>query len=455
MITRNPKSLTKPPPEPGSGAAATGLCRDCIRLFEADTRCPACGSTRIIRHAELTTLHVAHVDCDAFFAAIEKRDRPELRNKPVIIGGDGPRGVVATACYIARIHGVKSAMPMFKARERCPDAVIIRPDAGKYRAVGMAIREMMMAVSPLVEPLSIDEAFIDLAGTERLHGLVPAQVMARLANDIEQQHGITVSIGLSCNKFLAKLASERDKPRGFSVIGTAEAADYLADLPVSAIWGVGPKLTARLEAEGVRTIADLRRADPDQLRRRHGSMGARLLDLAWGRDSRAVQTERATKSLSSETTFEHDISDPATLAGHLWQLCEKLAARLREKNFEGRTVTLKLKTAGFRQLTRSQTLPAAIRSAESLYQSAHPLLYRAADGTPFRLIGIGLDIDDEQDEPNQQANLFREDGGLDDPGQRDTETRRRQIEDMLSGLRQRHGPAAAIKGRSISRDRDD
>ncbi len=200
-----------------------GFCRDCLTPQTAIAkRCAVCGSPRLLHHPELYRLHVAHIDCDAFYAAVEKRDNPELRDKPVIVGG-GKRGVVSTACYIARIRGVRSAMPMFKALEACPDAVVVPPDMEKYVRVGREIRTMMQALTPLVEPISIDEAFLDLAGTEKLHGLPPALVLARFARDVEREVGVTVSVGLSYAKFLAKVASDFNKPRGFAVIGEAEA----------------------------------------------------------------------------------------------------------------------------------------------------------------------------------------------------------------------------------------
>ena len=204
------------------------LCRDCGARPPADAgTCPGCGSSRLVRHGALHDLTIAHLDCDAFYAAIEKRDRPELRDVPVIVGGRH-RGVVAACCYVARTYGVHSAMPMFQALRACPEATVIKPDMKKYVAVGRAIRAMMQELTPLVEPLSIDEAFMDLSGTSSLHGASPAQSLAALALRVEETHRITVSIGLSYNKFLAKIASDLDKPRGFSVIGRAEARSFLA-----------------------------------------------------------------------------------------------------------------------------------------------------------------------------------------------------------------------------------
>ena len=269
-----------------------GFCRDCLTPVGAGaTRCPACGGPRLLRHPELDKLTVAHLDCDAFYAAVEKRDDPSLADKPVIVGG-GKRGVVSTACYVARIRGVHSAMPMFQALKVCPDAVVIRPNFEKYVAVSRQVRDLMVATTPLVEPLSIDEAFMELAGTERLHRAPASLALARLQKRIEDEIGITVSIGLSFNKFLAKVASDLNKPRGFSVIGEAEAVSFLADKPVGLIWGVGKAMQVRLAADGIRTIGALQRIDEAELARRYGSMGLRLARLSHARDSRPVEPAR-------------------------------------------------------------------------------------------------------------------------------------------------------------------
>ena len=439
----------------------TTLCRDCLRFSESDEdtgkkHCPSCQSTRLLRHPELGTLAIAHLDCDAFFASVEKRDDPSLQDKPVIIGG-GKRGVVSTACYVARLHGVRSAMPMFKALERCPDAVVIKPNMAKYSETGRAVRQMMLDVSPAVEPLSIDEAFIDLRGTERLHGHSPAVTLARLALDIEQAHGITVSIGLSHNKFLAKIASDRDKPRGFSIIGQAETDSFLANQPVSIIWGVGKKFEEKLARDGFRSLQDIRNSSESDLVRRYGKMGQRLHDLAHGRDSREVKPDRATKSVSAEITFDTDISDPATLASHLWRLSERVADRLREKGHEGKTVTLKVKTAQFKTITRSQTLPVDIRSAETLYQAAHPMLYKLADGTPYRLLGVGLDVIDQRNAASSEATAQQALFGDLELDQHDaayrSEHEHRKLEDALHTLRSKLGKDTILKGRSLATKR--
>src|SRR2546421_2067318 len=284
-----------------------GLCRDCLVDAPEGPRCPACGSPRLVRHPELDTLTIAHVDCDAFYAAIEKRDDPSLADKPVIVGG-GKRGVVATACYIARTFGVKSAMPMFKALKLCPGAIVVGPDMEKYARVGREVRALMLELTPLVEPVSIDEAFLDLSGTERLHGRPPATSLAAFARRVESALGITVSIGLSANKFLAKIASDLDKPRGFAVLARDEAVAFLAGKPVGFIWGVGKVAAARLQRDGFSSVGDLQRADETDLMKRYGVEGRRLWRLSRGIDDRFVNPEREVKSVFAETTFNQDIA---------------------------------------------------------------------------------------------------------------------------------------------------
>ena len=390
------------------------LCRDCAALSAAASlpeRCPECGSPRLVGHQELGDLAIAHLDCDAFYATIEKRDRPELAELPVIVGG-GARGVVLTCCYVARLYGVRSAMPMFKALPLCPDAVVIRPDMAKYRGVGRAVRAEMQALTPLVEPLSIDEAFLDLTGTEALHGAAPAQLLAALARRIEARLGITVSIGLSYNKFLAKLASDLDKPRGFAVIGRAEAAGFLADKPVGWLWGVGSAMQRRLAADGIMRIGQLRALDPRDLAQRYGRLGARLAQLAQGEDDRRIDPEGRARSISAE----------------------KVALRLKQSELAAGTVTLKLKTADFRLRTRSRRLADPTQLADTIYRTARHLLTAEADGaTRFRLIGVGAD-------------------GLLDSAAADLPTlfdRPRHLENAIDDIRRRHGDAAVQLGRGL------
>ncbi|MET0313897.1 MAG: DNA polymerase IV [Hansschlegelia sp.] len=365
------------------------FCRDCLAEAAGGPRCLRCGSPRITRHPQLATLSIAHVDCDAFFAAIEKRDDPSLAEKPVIVGG-GKRGVVSTACYIARIRGVKSAMPMFKALKLCPDAVIVKPNFAKYVEASRAVKAKMLALTPLVEPLSIDEAFLDLSGTEALHKAPPALALARFAQEVERDVGITVSVGLATNKFLAKIASDLDKPRGFACLSIEEAPAFLSARPIGFLWGVGPAFADQLARDGLRTIGDLQRAEPRDLARRYGEGGLRLARLAFGKDDRPVQPDRARKSVGAETTFEVDVTTADELEARLWRLCEKVAARLRAEEIAGSTVTLKLKTTDFRLRTRAHALPSPTMLAGRIFEAARGMLKREADGTAFRLIGVSI-----------------------------------------------------------------
>lgn len=411
-----------------------GFCRDCLAdVATGVRRCAACASPRVVHHAEIDRLAIAHVDCDAFYATIEKRDDPSLADKPLIVGG-GKRGVVATACYIARTYGVRSAMPMFQARRLCPHAVVLPPDMTKYARVGREVRALMLELTPLVEPVSIDEAFMDLSGTDRLHGRSPARSLARFARRVEETLGITVSVGLSENKFLAKIASDLDKPRGFSVLSRTEARAFLAPRPVTFIWGVGKAMGEHLAREGFRTIADLQRADSTELMRRFGAEGLRLSRLAHGIDERAVDPERETKSVSAETTLEEDVALFRPLERRLWALSEKVSARLKAKELAGATVTLKLKTADFKLRTRARSLGAPTQLAAKIFAAGRELLARETDGTRFRLIGIGVSAltDSEAADP---ADLV------------DFEIRRTAAaEQAVDRLRARFGRGAVVKG---------
>jgi len=415
------------------------FCRDCL----ADTRsgaprCSGCGSPRLIRHDELDTLAIAHVDCDAFYATIEKRDDPSLAAEPVVVGG-GRRGVVAAACYVARTYGIRSAMPMFEALRLCPHAKVIRPNMEKYAGVGREVRRMMLKLTPLVEPLSIDEAFLDLSGTERLHRMTPAKALAQFARDVEMALGITVSIGLSANKFLAKIASDLDKPRGFAVLGPAEAPAFLAPKPVSFIFGVGKASAARYARDGYHRIADLQRTSEAELARRYGEEGRRLARLARGIDQREVSADRETKSVSSETTFEHDIADYRALERIVWGLAEEVSARLKAKALAGATVTLKLKTADFSIRTRARSFANPTQLAGRIFAAARDLLRREADGTRYRLAGVGVSaiVAAEQADP---ADLV--DG------------RAAEAEHAVDRVRARFGDDAVIKGLAFERPED-
>lgn len=418
------------------------LCLDCgaRRSEGAPSPCAACGGRRIIRHPELDRLSVAHVDCDAFYAAIEKRDDPALIDRPVIVGG-GVRGVVTTACYIARTYGVKSAMPMFKALKACPDAVVIKPNFAKYAAAGRDVRRLMETLTPLVEPVSIDEAFLDLSGTRRVHRMSPAEALAGLQRTVKFEIGITVSIGLSFNKFLAKTASDFDKPNGFSVIGSEEAERVLALLPVSAIFGVGAVFARRLNADGLRSIGDLQRVERSVLVKRYGDMGLRLADLSHGRDRRRVSASRETKSVSAETTFNADLKDRKELEDIMWRLCERASSRMKSKGLIGRIVTLKLKSSDFRTITRQVTLPRGSNLARTLFEAARPLLAENADGRAFRLIGVGYS-DLSASEENPQPDMFQSE-----------EEKQRSEEGAIDEIRRKFGDDAIALGRDYARKR--
>jgi DNA polymerase IV len=382
------------------------LCRDCCEFMPASGvgrgrsadmagsapgYCSRCGGERLVSHPELTALHIAHIDCDAFYASVEKRDRPAIRNQPLIVGHPGGRGVVTTACYIARTFGIRSAMPMFKALELCPDAVVIAPDMAKYKGVSAAIRTIMLAATSVIEPVSLDEAYLDLSDEWRTEAPPAAEALATIATRVEREVGITVSVGLSANKFLAKLASEMNKPRGFSVIGAGEAKALLAPLSVRKIHGVGEATARRLEASGVHSIGDLQAMTEMQLTTQYGRFGRRLATYAQGEDERAVTPARPTKSISAETTFSRDTGDRAELLATLGPLCARVAQALQRKALAGGTVVVKLKTADFRLLSRNRRLTVPTQRATTLLEQASLLVEKEANGQLFRLLGVGVD----------------------------------------------------------------
>ena len=418
----------------------SGFCRDCLAdARDGATRCQMCGSPRLVHHTEMDTLAIAHIDCDAFYATVEKRDRPGLRDQPVIVGG-GTRGVVAAACYVARTFGIRSAMPMFQARRLCPHAVIIPPDMDKYLRVGREVRRLMLTLTPLVEPLSIDEAFIDLCGTTRLHGLSPAKSLAAFATRVEAEVGITVSIGLSVNKFLAKIASDLDKPRGFAVLGAKQARAFLAPKPVTFIWGVGAAMQARLARDGITVIADLAGATEADLKRRYGAEGLRLSRLSRGLDARPVTPEREAKSISAEATFEADIAAFRPLERRLWLLCDKVSGRLKAADLAASGVTLKLKTADFKRRTRARMLADPTQLAATIFAAGRDLLAGEVDGSKFRLIGIAV---------SHFCEATRADPGnlLDQRGSRTAAAER-----ALDRVRAKFGSAALLRGLAFDQE---
>lgn len=415
----------------------TAFCRDCLMDAAAGAkRCTACGARRILAHAELATLSIAHLDCDAFYAAIEKRDDRSLEAKPVIVGG-GKRGVVTTCCYIARQYGVKSAMPMFKALKLCPEATVIHPRMSVYVGVAREVRKLMAELTPAIEPLSLDEAYLDLAGTDRLHGMSPAKSMAKLSARIGRDIGITVSVGLSHNKFLAKLASELDKPRGFAVIGRAEAKAFLRDKPVSMLRGAGQATVERLAANGIRTIGQIQDADRREMAARYGEMGLWLHRLANADDSRVVDSDAEMKSISGEQTFEADIREYQDLEDILWEEAERVSARAKASEVGGRTVTLKLKTAKFQLKTRSASLTDPTQLADVIFRTARVALRKEADGTPYRLLGVGI----HQIRPQEECDP----PDLVDRGA----AHRAATERAVDRLRKKFGKEAVKKGRSL------
>ena len=413
------------------------LCRDCLHTFDDGRRCPACRSPRVISHPELFDLSIAHMDCDAFYASVEKRENPDLADKPVIIGG-GKRGVVSTACYIARIKGVRSAMPMFQALKLCPEAVVVKPRMDLYVEVSRKVRAMMEEMTPAIEPLSLDEAFLDLSGTQRLHHAPPAVMLARLVRRMEVELGISGSIGLSHNKFLAKLSSDLDKPRGFSVIGRAETLDFLAPKPVRMIWGVGQAGQASLDAAGIRTFADLRRWSLEDLIHRFHGLGERLYHLCRGEDHRRVHRDAPVKSISNETTFFDDTADRDLLDGHIWRLAEKTSDRAKAKGLAGRTVTLKLKRTDHQALSRRTTLRDPTQIADRIYRTARDLLSQVKEPGPFRLIGVGISDLSPAEGADLSGDLLDPDAG-----------KRAQAERATDAIRAKFGKDAIVKGRSL------
>ena len=388
-------------------------------------------------HPELFTLSIAHMDCDAFYASVEKRDNPELASKPVIIGG-GQRGVVSTACYVARVRGVKSAMPMFQALKLCPEAVVVRPRMEEYVKASKAIRAMMQDLTPAIEPLSLDEAFMDMTGTNKLHGAPPAVMLAKLIKRMKGELGLTGSIGLSHNKFLAKVASDLNKPRGFSVIGKAETNSFLLDKPIGLIWGVGAVAKESLGKAGIQTFSDLLRWDRQDLNQRFGSLGDRLWHLARGHDLRRVTSDAPVKSISNETTFFEDTSDSDILDGHIWRLAEKVSDRAKARDLAGRVVTLKLKLKDHKSLSRRVTLRDPTQIADRIYRTARDLFGQVGPQGPYRLIGVGLsDLVGDADS-DLTSDLL-------DPNA----AKRTKAERATDAIRAKFGSDAIVKGRSL------
>ncbi len=419
------------------------LCRDCSSIWstfdfyqssQPSVVCPNCYSVRVLCHKELMSLDIAHIDCDAFYASVEKRDDPRLSGKPVIVGG-GNRGVVAACCYIARIRGVRSAMPMFQAKKRCPEAVVIPPNMKKYKVIASQIRKIMKNYTPMVEPLSIDEAFLDLSGTDQIHGGCPAQTLVTLAAKIEQEIGITVSIGLSYNKFLAKISSDLDKPRGYSIIGQEEAESFLKLQPVSIIWGVGAALKNKLRKDGIKTVGDLKKYKETELVYRYGKIGSRLQKFSKGIDKRRVSTKSNFKSMSAENTFDKDLSTLADLSKELWVLAERVSGRLKKTKLVCLTVVLKLRKTNFKVLSRSKTLSNPTQMAEEIYKNGLHLLKKEVNGQPFRLIGISAINLNSAADPVSSLDMEQD--------------KERKVEEAIDNVRNRFGEKYIVKGRVL------
>ena len=419
------------------------LCRNCLKDWSETLpknvfRCPDCRSPKLLSHPELDQLTIAHMDCDAFYASVEKRDNPDLTDKPVIVAHDGARSVVSTCCYIARMYGVRSAMPLFKAKKICPDGLIVKPRMEIYSVVSKEIHSYFRMLTPMIEPLSLDEAFLDLSGTQKLHHRSAAKSMAWLAMEIKKNIGITVSVGLSYNKSLAKLASDLDKPFGFSVIGKEEATDFLAPRPVGNIWGVGKALNKKLIAEGITTIGQLQHRNEADLIARYGVMGSRLFNFSRGIDTRTVKSVSKSKSISNETTFATDIADFDILKQRLWPLCERVSERLKKADKAGKTITLKLKTSDFKTLTRSHSLDQPTQLAETLYRDVLLQLEKVATGKlKFRLIGVGISSFGKVEDADIPDLLNIRTGKV------------KKVEKAIDAVRAKFGSSSISKGRGL------
>jgi DNA polymerase IV len=361
--------------------------------------------------ADDTGCTVLHVDMDAFYAAVEVRRRPELRGRPVVVGGTGPRGVVCSASYEARVFGVRSAMPGARARRLCPHAEFIPPDFDAYAAASRAVMGVFRDTTPLVEPLSMDEAFLDVAGAVRLLGR-PAQIGAQIRRRVAQEEGLTCSVGVASTKFVAKLGSTRAKPDGLVVVPTARVLDYLHPLPVAALWGVGERSDEALRRLGLTTVGDLANASLGLLRRAVGEAAAtHLHELAWGRDPRRVTAHHVEKSIGAEVTFDTDIADPAVVRRAVLALSGKTAGRLRRAGQAGRTITLKVRLADFRTLNRSRTLPGPTDVSREIFETAWALFEALRPGDRIRLVGVRVEGLGGADDAPHQLTFGQRDSG--------------------------------------------
>ncbi|WP_062444065.1 DNA polymerase IV [Herbidospora daliensis] len=391
-------------------------------------------------NADDTGCPILHVDMDAFFAAVELIDRPELTGTPVIVGAAGARGVVLSATYEARRFGVHSAMPMTRAMRLCPQATVIPPSHGKYGAVSKGVFEIFHAVTPLVEPLSVDEAFLDVGGARRRLGS-PVQVAAAIRAQVAERFGVTCSVGVASTKFVAKLASRQCKPDGLLVVPAEGVVEFLHPLPVAALWGVGERTEQALTRLGIKTVGDLARVPVATLQREFGAAGSHLAALAWGRDERRVTAHVPDKSIGNEETFAHDVDDPETIMRELLRLSERVAARLRAAGYVGRTVSVKLRRSDFTTITRSRTLREATDVAKEIHTTACDL-YRAAglDRVRLRLVGVRMENLRPADTATRQIGLG------------DREIGWREAEQAMDKAIRRFGPDA-VRPASLVRKR--
>ena len=418
-----------------------GICRDCFVLLNKNvTRCKECKSPRLIFNSDIEGLTIAHLDCDAFYASIEKRENPELKNLPVIVGG-GPNGVVTTCCYIARISGVRSAMPMFKAKLLCPQAIVIKPRMKLYKKVSLEIKEILYSVTPLVQFVSIDEAFIDLKGTRRLHKKFPAALLAQIAKQIEENLGITVSIGLSFNKFFAKIGSDLEKPRGLSIVGISDARNILQTKKISILRGVGKKNLEKLRNNGITFIRDLKKYDKRELENNYGALGRRLWYFSRGYDDSRVEPKQIPKSISKEITFDTCSSDTNYIRFRLWEMCEVVSVRLKESDLRTKHLTLKIKPNKSNALTLAVNLETPTNLAELLYQASILLLKKFNTDTEVKLVGISLKSLSKRDDNKTNFNLFDK-----ETSQLNSES----AEKAMDSIRKKFGKGSIFKGRSLN-----
>jgi DNA polymerase-4 len=341
--------------------------------------------------ADVEGLHILHADLDAFYASVEVLKDPSLRGKPLLVGGTGSRGVVTSASYQARAYGCRNAMPMAQARRLCPQAVAVPPDFATYRRCSKRVLQVFQSVTPLIEPLALDEAFLDVRGARRLLGTA-MEIARTLRARVREETGLALTVGVAGNKFLAKLASTRGKPEGLLVVPPSRALAFLHPLPAQALWGVGPAAVATLARYGLRTVGEVARTPRETLERMLGAAaGAQLAELAQGRDERPVVPFEAAKSVGSEETFASDLADPEQLAREVLRCAVRVGRRLRDSGLAGRTVTLKLRFADFRTITRSRTLAGACDNDTEIYEVARDLLARLRLGrVPVRLVGVSV-----------------------------------------------------------------